>query len=510
MALEKPIIIGRQGRSLSPKYTPKISPSPSEPPQNSPTSQYFVAWSLPAAGFLTLGILLAYLKLPWYGLMMWILALGLPNLILKRQYSLLILSLLVPLGYLRYHQWELKGNPLELFTQQELELEGFYDGDYFRIDDFDLPKAKVVLVSREVLPVGMLRLKGELAYPTTKRNPGGFDYQAYLKRRGVLMQLFVDELITAKPSPPSFKERLRRNITYGLNSKSAGLIQAMTLGIKDDLGDLRESFAASGLAHILALSGLHVGILIAALGFLLKPLGLRRYPLLILLILGFMALVGTSPSILRAGLMVIFALLFLWLGTGKLETWPSLALAALVSLMINPSMLFDISFQLSYLAVMGILLFSNPLSERLKGKSLGNLSWWHWKEFLLGSMVVSISAQVLSLPLVLSSFGNLPIFSPLVNVLAIPLAGFIIPLGFFAGVIGFIIPPLMSLANFINGWLLKLLIIMAELGAKLPSLSWGEIAPIGYAFYFVAVTALVLWLYGYLRPFVCCSSSPLP
>ena len=408
------------------------------------------------------------------------------------------LALCLMLGYGRYTQWAASPNPLLPLLGQSLELSGTSDANVLTLDSPE--GARVVVAPRGELNAGRVRLRGTVLEPPGKRNPGGFDYAGYLRRRGVSAQLLIDEVISFTPARPSARDRLQRGVTAGLGGDEAALMAAMTLGVRDDLGELRELFAASGLAHILALSGLHVGILVGVLSFVFRPLGLRRYPFLIALVVGFVFLVGPSPSVVRAGAMTCAALGFLGFGAGRIEAWPSLALAALATLLWNPSWLFDLSFQLSYLAVTGLLLFTEPLLQLLLGRAHYQLSAWHPNKLLLGSVIVSLAAQLLTLPLVASSFGVLPILSPLTNVLAIPLATVLVPLGFLAGLAGLIALPLAELVNALTGVFASGLIAVARLGSGLPNLVWGEVSGLGYALFYIAVTALALLAHRQLQP----------
>lgn len=464
----------------------------------------FLPWSLPAALALMAGIILNYAALPWWVSLLW-LAMGTLPLLFYKKYRWLPLLLLIPLGYGRMALWQGQANPLATYWGQRLMLEGNSDGRYLRITHIEGQATKtptrVVMSPKDSVAAGHVSLQGVLQEARGKRNPGGFDYRGWLLRRGIKGQVYVEDIISMTPRQNlSLLERAQRGTSAGLAPATAGLMQAMTLGIRDDLGDLRQSFAAAGLAHILALSGLHVGVLALALGWLLRFLGPRRYPLIILIIAGFVLLVGASPSVLRAGLMVIFALFSLWLGAGRIDAWAALGLSALVILLYNPAYLFDLSFQLSYLAVAGMLIFVNPMTEKILGKDIGKLKWYDPRNFLIISMVVSIAAQLLSLPLVLSTFNALPLFSPLINVVAVPLASLLVPLGFATAVLGLFNVALAQGINLVlTGWLAQLLIWLAQLGAALPALHWGEIAPLGYAYYAIAILALALWLYDSLR-----------
>ncbi len=454
----------------------------------------FLPWSLPAAACLTFGILAAYGLVPFW-LTVLACALGLLfGLLLRFPMGVLVTLLLLPVGYLRMDYWQGRQNPLEPLFGQTLTLSGLSDGELLRLDELG---ARVVLTPRGSVQPGRVTLRGELALAAGKRNPGGFDYRAYLLRRGVWGQVFVDEVLEHESARLGVRSRLRRAVAVGLPEQEAALALAIHLGVRDDLGELRELFADSGLAHLLALSGLNVAILVAALGFALRPLGLWRYPALMAIVVGFLLVVEPSPSVFRAGVMALVVLLSLWLGGGRLEVGPTLALSALGLLLWNPSWLFDISFQLSYLAVAGLLVFVQPVTERFLGKR--HLSEWHWKQLTLGAVVVSLAAQAATLPLIASAFGSLPILSALVNVLAVPIASALVPLGFVVALVGLVSLPLAALLNKLALLLYKALIWIAAWGAALPNLVWGEIAWLGYALYYLALLALALVAWKQLR-----------
>lgn len=482
----------------------------------------FIPWSLPAAAGLILGIALRLGGVPW-----WLLATLLPAILLPvtllpaalvgRRRSWYLLMLFLTLGYARYAYWEAVPNPLTPLFGDTVTVTGTGDGHFLTLED---PRGVRVAISPAgALPPGRATVTGELSEPPGKRNPGGFDYRGYLKRRGVLGQLFVTEIGAVTPRR-SVKELFARGVSRGLSPKSAALMQAMTLGIRDDLGDLRNVFAASGVAHILALSGLHVGVLMLAVSWLLRGLGRRRYPLMIIITVLFVALVGATPSILRAGVMVVVALFSLWHGAGRIEPWPAMGLAACLTLLWNPSWLFELSFQLSYLAVGGLLLFTGPLTRLLLGSVPAPLPWWDWRALLLGTAVASTAAQALTLPLVASQFGAIPLLSPLVNVVAVPLATLLVPLGFLAALLGLLWPPLAGLVNLVTSGLAGGLIFIVERSAALPSLVWGEVSLSGYLYYGAGIAAVLLVIRGILRPWrglvvlaiamLCSSVTPSP
>lgn len=457
-----------------------------------------LAWSVPAAFWLVLGIALAATGLPLW-VTLWVSAACAAALLVLGialgARALLLTVLLLPLGTLRYEAWEARPQPLEPLIGTTQTLSGQSDGTYLTLDD--PAGAKVVLSPRGVAGAGRVTLRGDVVAPATERNPGDFDYAAYLARRGVGAQVFVGEVLSLEPAAVSVKERLRRGVVAGLKPEQAALMEAMTLGVRDNLGELQDRFAAAGLAHILALSGLNFGVLIAVVGFLLKPFGVLRYPVLIAFVVGFIVLVDASPSVLRAGTTAAALLASLWLGAGRLEPWPALSLAALLALLWNPSSLLDLSFQLSYLAVVGILVFAGPTLRALRAS---NLPWWHPKALVLGTLVVSLAAQALLLPLLANAFHSVPLLGPVVNILAIPLATPLVPLGFASGLLGLVSLPLAGLFNVLVSPVAAALIWTANTAAGWPSLGWGEIAPVGFVYYGVGALALGLVSLGKLRP----------
>ena len=452
-----------------------------------------LVWSIPAALCLVLGIALSGAGSPLWMCAVCVGALLLIGLTLGLRLVLLTL-LCVPLGFVRLETWAARPQPLLPLIGTAQALSGISDGTYLRLAE--PAGAKVVLSPQGVVGVGRVTLRGEVVAAATQRNPGGFDYRGFLARRGVGAQVYVAEVLSFEPAAVTFKERLRRGVAAGLSPERAALMEAMTLGIRDNLRDLRDVFAAAGLAHVLALSGLHIGVLLAALGLLLRPLGVLRYPLMMAFVVAFAALVGATPSVLRATTMAVALLLSLWLGSGRLEPWPALSLAALLALLWNPSGLFDLSFQLSYLAVIGILVFAAPTLRLLRASTL---PWWHPKALLLGSLVVSLGAQAPLLPLLAHTFGTVPLFGPVVNIVALPLATVLVPLGFLAGLLGTVSLPLAALLNQLTAPLAAALIWAANTSASWPSVGWGEIAPVGFAYYALGALALALVSLGKLR-----------
>ena len=225
-----------------------LAKTPLEPKES---EQAFLPWTLPSALFVAIGIVLAYVGLELWTCIPWIL---LSFALFFYRSSLLyvsLLSILIPMGYLRYQQVTIEENPFKELLGQEVILSGHSDGTKFTPDGYT---ASLALSPKASSLVGHVTLRGDLVLASGKRNPGGFDYAKYLENKGMYAQFFVDEVISHQAPRFQTKQRLREGVVVGLSPQQAALMEAMTLGIRDDLGDLREIFAASGLAHILALS----------------------------------------------------------------------------------------------------------------------------------------------------------------------------------------------------------------------------------------------------------------
>jgi competence protein ComEC len=353
------------------------------------------------------------------------------------------------------------------------------------------------LVLRGVpVPDGRVEVGGRLEALVERRNPGGFDARAHWRRRGAWAGLRVHEVLV-EPAAASPREALRRGVVAGLSPAAGGLVQAMTLGIRDDLDDLRALFAASGLAHVLALSGLHVGVLAGALGLALRPLGRRAAPLVVLAVALYVLLVGPSPSVVRAALMVVTVATALGLRVGRPALGASLALACAGSLLVSPLWSRDLGFALSYLSVAGILVVTPLLASLWRQRSGRAVAI---ARAVVGSLAVSAAAQLATASLVASHFGALPLLSPLVNVVAVPLASLLVPTGFLAAVAGLLGEAPARVVNLVTSPLAETLIRLARAASRGPVLPWGEIATGGHVLYAVAVIAVAAALRRILEP----------
>lgn len=275
---------------------------------------------------------------------------------------------------------------------------------------------------------------------------GNFDYGLYLRRQGIVgtcwalrrnWQLIGHEddmglKGLAKRSQYFLYQQYRK---MGVEGQELGIISALTLGYREDLDkDVQRAFSASGAMHVLAVSGLHTGIVwgivmwILTLGGLYKPLWedkFRRWLLnisTIVLIWAYAFLTGLSPSVMRSALMLTF-----WALSSLLEQqtsrWNPLLAAAVVILIVNPLALWSVSFQLSFAAVAGIMLFGSSMQQAVVSK--GRV----WQS-VSGLLIVSLAAQLGTMPLTLHYFGQTSNYFALTNLIVVPMAGILLSLGF--------------------------------------------------------------------------------
>lgn len=298
----------------------------------------------------------------------------------------------------------------------------------------------------------------------TAGNPGAFDYARFLRRQGISGRAYVagnrwkvramaDAEVSLRLRMARYRQSLSAQYFSHLGSEEAAIAAAMSLGDKRSLDAAqRQSFSATGVSHVLALSGLHLGILFSLYSLLfVNRLRSRRGRVFaslvgVALLWGFALLVGFPLSLVRATVMFTLWQLSVVL-YGERSSLNNLALAALLILLFSPASLFDIGFQLSFTSVFFILLLTPhiPRPRWLRRSRLLAL--------LYGWLTVSIVAQIGTGPLVAYYFHTIPLVGLLGNLLAIPLAYVILGLA----LVFFLIPEFQGLTATLLGWCIRCL-----------------------------------------------------
>ena len=332
-------------------------------------------------------------------------------------------------------------------------------------------------------------------------DPGGFDRRAWAASRGIAHELFapvqrwrrVDHVPHWTGLFTTTRERIAAWLDgSGLEQREKALVKALVLGQRDELDHgQRDAFARSGTIHVLAVSGMHVGLIFAILTFLFGwwgkgPRARRLRGLCILLALwGYAGLTGASPSVLRATIM--FSLFTLAnMAEQRTDHFNSLFAAAFVLLLWEPRMLGQIGFQLSFLAVLGIILFYKPF-ERL---------WSPRSPVLQGVRnlaVVSLAAQVLTTPVSLYLFKAFPVWFLPANIVVVTAVGLAVN-GSVALLLLYKVPVIGPLITTLLSWLLKAVgWITASIAAWPGAYPEVRISAMGVVLLYLLVFALAAW-----------------
>jgi len=290
-------------------------------------------------------------------------------------------------------------------------------------------------------------------------NPDAFDNQLYMRRRGIYYTGFVREesweRFGSAPANPlkSVAQKARNRltdiyITSGMSGDELGILKAILLGDDDTLDpELKASYASAGVSHILCVSGMHVGVIFMIINFLLKPLDLFRTSRIIktifvmLVIWLYAHITGLAPSVTRSATMFTFVALGQLLRRHT-NVFHSLFASMFILLVLNPLLLFEVGFQLSYLAVAGIVLFQPKLSALYSCRTRVGKYFWEL-------LTVSIAAQLGTSPISIYYFAQFPNYFMLSNLSVIALSFLVIITGVALLPISFI--PL--IANWLS-WLL--------------------------------------------------------
>lgn len=361
-------------------------------------------------------------------------------------------------------------------------------------DSIDIPVSGKILISipKQQMPKltygDRISVTGELHFPKDKRNPGEWDYKKWLSRQGIYLVLRCEDfdqvrVVSRGQGPWLFREviyPLRRHALFWIDQtawdqETRALLRALVLGEQALIPtEMREAFSKTGVVHLLSVSGSHVGfvylMLVLGLGLFRFPLGLQNGLASIGLVL-YALITEASPPVVRA---TVMALAVLWgkVLEKKIDGFNILGIAAFFQLLIWPSALFDIGFQLSFLSVFSIF-YGFRQFKKWKTHSLffQKMGKYPWLFSILSICWVSLVAQLGTLPLVAFYFNCLPIVSIPANLLAIPLSGVITSLAFISWIFSTVHPWIGSVYADLNQTLLRLFLWLIKTMASLPGSS---------------------------------------
>ncbi len=345
------------------------------------------------------------------------------------------------------------------------------------------------------------------------KNPAEFDYRQFLAYQGIYHQQYLraeNSIRIASNTQPNWKgiaSKWRNQcreiiLQYVPNREAQGIALAITLGLKRHLEqEVQTAYAAAGAMHILAVSGLHVGIIYLIVSFLFKPLsqlpkfGVATHALVCILFLWiYAALTGFSPSVQRAAVMFTFVIV----GTAihrQSSIYNTLACSAFFLLWINPYLVYSVGFQLSYLAVFGIVYLQPRIAAWVN--PYNKLLNYFWQ-----LTAVSIAAQLATFPLSLYYFHQFPTYFWLSNIVVIPAALVMLPLGLMTLVAGLAFPTLAKVVGLLLGTFIEFINASVSFIQQLPGSTVERISISSlqtWLLYFVIIFLLALFHYRQLR-----------
>ena len=365
----------------------------------------------------------------------------------------------------------------------------FCDGRIVAHRGVDMAEAKVVNWPVRVKvdsTVGVQIGSRIVAQPRIRLFSGDSDsgFERYMARRGFVGQVSIgpSDLLRHTEGMPIVcslhDEALQRLSRLRLGDEERAVVEAMSIGERVSLGaELRQRYARSGAAHLLAVSGLHVGFVFAIINLLLTVVALLRHGQVVRGVVAiaaiwiYAAVAGASPSVVRAA--VMFSILQVaFMLSARTQALNSLGFTACVMLMWDATLLYDVGFLLSFSAVAGIVVWGVPLSrlsnllkpDRVRRVNYGR-DWrdvayrvvaygWH-------AVAMSVAASVATMPIAAYMFGVVSLWSVVIGPLAVAMgmaivcaamAWILLPLGFMQGVASWLLDNLTSLLNGIVGW----------------------------------------------------------
>ncbi|MGI2909192.1 ComEC/Rec2 family competence protein [Tolypothrix sp. VBCCA 56010] len=339
-------------------------------------------------------------------------------------------------------------------------------------------------------PGKQVAITGVLYKPKAASNPGSFDFQKFLKQEGAFAGLIGKQINILEEERKwgwwKIGERIVRSLVRGLGIPEGPLVSAMVLGSKavDLPYDIRDLFVQAGLAHALAASGFQTSLILGVvLGLTRRTRRVTQFIVGSFALILFLSLTGFQPAVLRAVIMGFAALVALALRR-KVMQLGSLLLAATLLLLYNPLWIWDLGFQLSFLATLGLIVTVPPLTQRL-----------NWLPPAIASLIaVPLAATIWTLPVLIHVFSVVAIYSLPLNILATPFISVISIGGMISALASLIFPQAGSALASLLYHPTHLLIRLAEFFAQLPgnSVAVGTIS----IWQLLAIYALIIsvWL----------------
>ena len=321
-----------------------------------------------------------------------------------------------------------------------------------------------------------ISFSGEYIKPDGKRNYGGFDYSLYLKTQKIYGTFDIENYkIISKENGSKiqkyivqFKNYVKKTLRKNLEKDEAELGIGIAIGDRSGISkEIENDFKNSNLTHMLAVSGSHFTYIILAVEYVNKIIKRNKMGkvIMIIVIILFMNLTGNTASVVRSGIMAIMMVLAS-LFHRRVDIWTSMAVAIIFQLISNPYIIFDVGLQLSYGGVIGIVLFNEKLTELFT--KYFNKKDSKLKRNLITAISVTISANIIIIPIMLLNFNTFSFSFVISNLLAGPLLGIAVIAIFALIFASFILDEILSPAWMIINFIIKLLIGIAHYCANMP------------------------------------------
>jgi len=289
----------------------------------------------------------------------------------------------------------------------------------------------------EQLEIGnRIQIVGNIMKPRNERNPGEFDYEKYLNGKGIVaianvyktddVKFISKEVSGYKNTIHQIRKRIDEQITLLHNKTTTGLLRGLLLADRGSIDyAIKNEFVNSGVVHVLSVSGLHVGYIVLIFLVVFNRFNIfTRYTLTLIGLLFYLIITGADAPVFRSTVMAVALLAAPAMGR-EYNSLNALSLSAFVILLIHPNELFNPSFQLSFTAILSLILIYPPLKRAVDNMQIKK-KWLNW--FLI-FCVTSLSAQIGTLPFTLTYFHRLSVSALLANLIVIPVSGAIVALG---------------------------------------------------------------------------------
>ena len=335
---------------------------------------------------------------------------------------------------------------------------------------------------------------GEFEFAQERRNTGGFDYRQYLKTKGIygIVNTTDNNIEVNKEnninliliSINNLSIEIKNKINEIFSQKEGSILQAILIGSKDNMeDDIAEAFRKSNLSHMLAVSGLHTSYVVMGAAFLISKFKIGKNKgkiLTIIILLFFMNLTGTTLSVARACIMSIYMIVVSLLKK-RINIFLSINFSILVLTILNPYCIFDIGLQLSFGGTLGIVLLykfikdligsnknvqNNETNKKEKNRILKLFK--NLKIKIQEIILVSISANIMIMPIMLYHFNTISLTFIISNLLATPIIGILLIMGFMTIIISFIFMPVAKILSIPLNQCLRLFLWIATSISYLP------------------------------------------